>query len=211
MTRLAQVSDIHGLSQETACCHNAISQVSSIYKGAGIGYSSQVLLGSMKKCPTKKFLETFSLEKLLNLQKFVKLGKLQNPESKDVENIASDSEYAPSVVHELCLPHAQQITRRMNASYRDWRRRLITRWKGATDVESQCWVQLSIALVLQANGIYIEMSPQDKSLAWPETRNRDVSKRRWEAQLGAARVCLRSASVYFAFWMSWVKGRLTGE
>ena len=158
-----------------------------------------------------RFLEAFSVEKLEDLQKFVKLQKLQNPESSDAENIASDSEYAPSVVHELCLPHTQQITRKMNASYREWRKRLIRRWKEATDAESQFWMALSIALVLRANCIYIEMCPQDKSLVWPETRNRDVSKRRWEAQLGAARVCLRSAAVYFAFWMSWVKGRLTGE
>ena len=157
------------------------------------------------------FLHTLSVEKLEELQKFGKLQKLQNPESRDAENMESDSEYAPSVVHECCLPHAQQIGWKLNASYIEWRIRLTKRWGAATDVETRDWFPISIALVLQANGVHIEIDSRDKSLVWPETRNRDVSKRRWEAQLGAARVCLRSASVYFAFWMSWVKGRLTGE
>ena len=205
MTRLAQVSDIHWLSHRASLLPRHYAKFPPSIKQPGSA-SSQILLG-----PMKRFLETLSFEKLDGLQKFVKLRKLQNPESNDAEYIVSDSEYAPSVVHECCLPHTQQITGKLNASHRDWRTRLIKRWEGAKDVESRFWVPLSIALVLQANGVYIEIDSRDKSLVWPETRNRDVSKRRWEAQLGAARVCLRSASVYFAFWMSWVKGRLTGE
>ena len=157
------------------------------------------------------FLHTLSVEKLEELQKFGKLQKLQNPESSEPENMESDSEYAPSVVHECCLPHTQQITGKLNASYREWRIRLIKRWGAATDVETRDWFPISIALLLQANSVYIEMSYRHKLRMWPTPGNRNVGKRGWEAQIGAARYHLRNASVYFTFWMSWVKGRVKGE
>ena len=159
----------------------------------------------------ESFLETLSCEKMEALQKFGNLSKLLKPEHGVAENIESESEYAPTIVHECCVPHTQQTTGKLNVSYRRWRRSFAKRWIGGTGVEATYWFPISMALVLRANCIYIEMCPQDKSLVWPETRNRDVSKRSWEAQLGAARVCLRSAAVYSAVWMSWVKGRLTGE
>jgi hypothetical protein len=163
------------------------------------------------------FLHTLSVEKLEELQKFGKLQKLQNPESRGPENMESDSEYAPSVVHECCLPHTQQITGKLNASYIEWRKRLIKRWGAATSVETRDWFPISIALLLQANNVYIELSYRHKlatsanEVGWPTPGNRNVGKRGWEAQIGAARYHLRNASVYFTFWMSWVKGRVKGE
>ena len=157
------------------------------------------------------FVRTFSIEKLEELQKFGKLQKLQNPESREPENMESDSEYAPSVVHECCLPHAQQIGWKLNASYIEWRIRLTKRWGAATDVETRDWFPISIALVLQANSVYIDLSYHQKLWMWPTPGNRNVSKRKWEAQIGAARYNLRNALVYFTFWMSWVNGRVKGE
>ena len=157
------------------------------------------------------FVRTFSIEKLEELQKFGKLQKLQGPESMEAESMDSDSEYAPSVVRECCLPLSNQLTKRVNVSDREWRIRLATRWYGVTEVESRFWCQILIALVLKANGIYIELWHQHRFWMWPKPGNRDVCKRKWETQVSAVRVCLRGASVYFTFWRSWVKGLVKGD
>ena len=168
--------------------------------------SSQILIGHMLA-----FVRTFSIEKLEELQKFGKLQKLQGPEAIEAESMDSDSEYAPSVVRELCLPHSNQITEKVNVSDREWRRRLATRWYGVTEVESRFWCQILIALVLKANCIYIELWHQHRFWMWPKPGNRDICKRKWETQVMAVRACLRGASVYFTFWKSWVKGLVKSD
>ena len=159
----------------------------------------------------ESFLETLSCEKMEALQKFGKLSKLQKPEPEVAENIESESEYAPSIVHECCVPHTQQTTGKLNVSYRRWRRSFAKRWLGATGVEATYWFPISMALVLRANDICIELTHKHKKLMWPTPGNRNLSKRDFEAHQGGARVCLRGASVYFRFWMSWVTGLVKGD
>ena len=99
----------------------------------------------------------------------------------------------------------------MNSSNSEWRIRRVKPWEAATDIEARYCFPISIALVLQANAVYIELNYQHKLMMWPTPGNRNVSKRHWESQIGAARYNLRNALVYFTFWMSWVKGRVKGE
>ena len=113
-----------------------------------------------------------------------------------------------SLVHEAA-PGLVQITRYVNTSDEEWRIRKEKRTFIMATMQNTWPLGYALASLLQTHGDGIELTriatvQKQRNgcvLLWPSAENRNVSKRMWEMQAGAARHCLEgNAMLYFKFW-----------
>ena len=113
-----------------------------------------------------------------------------------------------SLVHEAA-PGLVQITRYVNTSDEEWRIRKEKRMVTMMTYHNKWPLGCALVSLLQIHGDQIDLrriatakkQSNGSVLLWPSAENRNVSKRMWEMQAGAARHCLEgNAMLYFKFW-----------
>ena len=91
----------------------------------------------------------------------------------------------------------------------EWRIRKEKRMLTMATYQNKWPLGCALASLLQIHGDVIQLTriatAKKESngcvLLWPNAENRNVSKRMWESQAGAARHCLQgNAMLYFKFW-----------
>ena len=122
----------------------------------------------------------------------------------------------PLVRHAAHRSHEEYV----NIVDEEWRIRKEKRMVTIATYQNRWPLGYGIASLLQDEGDVIELTRiatvQKKRkkesngcvLLWPSAENRNVSKRMWEMQAGAARHCLEgNAMLYFKFWALCVQPR----
>ena len=114
----------------------------------------------------------------------------------------------------MCPPLVRQAAHRSHEEYvnivdEEWRIRKEKRMVTMMTYHNKWPLGCALVSLLQIHGDQIDLrriatakkQSNGSVLLWPSAENRNVSKRMWESQAGAARHCLdENAMLYFKFW-----------